>query len=314
MLNFEDIKRARNTIADHIFETPVLFNRSINDRLGANLFFKCENFQKTGSFKIRGAANAVFNLSEKELENGIITHSSGNHGAAVAQSAAWRNTKCYVVTPQNSPKVKKDSLARYGAEVTFSEATIDSRRKITRGIIDKTGATFIHPYDDNVVIAGAGTLAYALIDEIKDLDYIIVPIGGGGLISGTAIATKTLIPNCKIIGAEPQLADDAYQSFISGELQDQRTPVTVADGLRTSLVERTFKIILENVDDIVIVSEEEIISAMFLIWERMKIIVEPSSAVTLAVAAKIKKQLQGKRVGIILSGGNVDFKEVLSLL
>lgn len=314
MPNIDDIQRARETIADHIFETPVLFNRSINKRINAHLFFKCENFQKTGSFKIRGAGNAVFNLSKEELKNGIITHSSGNHGAAVAQAAAWRNTKCYVVTPTNSPKVKKDSLLRYGAEVTFSEATIESRWEKTRQIIEKTHATFIHPYDNDIVIAGAGTAACALIDEVKELDYMIAPIGGGGLLSGTAVATRAMLPNCKIIGAEPQLADDAYQSFISKKLQPQRPPVTIADGLRTSLVERTFKTIIENVDDIVLVSEEEIISAMFLIWERMKIIIEPSSAVVLAAALKIKQQVQNKKVGLILSGGNVDLKEMLSLL
>lgn len=314
MPNFKDIQKAAERISAYIHKTPVLSSNSINKLAGAKIWFKCENFQKTGSFKIRGASNAVFSLSDDEIKKGVVTHSSGNHGAALAQAAAWRGTKCYVVTPQNSPENKKSALLRYGAEVTYSEALLESRIAFTDKIIDKTGAVLIHPYDNELIIAGAGTAALELIDEVKELDYLFVPVGGGGGLSGSAIAAKNMLPKMKVIGAEPELADDAYQSVLIGTLQPQREPRTIADGLRTALSQRTFNIIREFVDDIVLVKEDEIVEAVRLIWERMKIIAEPSSAVTLAAILNKKEELQNKRIGIILTGGNVDLKRILSFL
>lgn len=313
MPTFNDIQSAAERIAPFIHHTPVLTSKSINVLTGCHLFFKCENFQKTGSFKIRGASNAIFSLSAEVLKNGVITHSSGNHGAAVAKAAAWRDTKCYVVVPKNSPQFKKNALLSYGAQVTYSDVLLTSRIAFTEKIIKETGAVFIHPYDDEQVIAGAGTTALELIDEIQDLDFMFVPVGGGGGISGAAITAKNRLPHIKVIGAEPVLADDAYQSFISNVLQKQKEPKTIADGLRTALSMRTFKIIKQYVDEIVLLSDAEIIDAMRLLWERMKILVEPSSAITLAAVLKKKESLKNSKVGIIISGGNVDLKEILSL-
>ncbi len=309
--NLFNVKEAAKRIGLRISRTPVLTSKSINEIFGASLFFKCENFQKTGSFKIRGASNAVFSLSEDEAKNGVITHSSGNHGAALAQAAAWRGIKCYVVTPHLSPQVKKDALQIYGAEVTYSDATLSSREKETQKIIDKTGARLIHPYNDDVIICGQGTAALELLEKTGELDYIFVPVGGGGLLCGTAIYTKELFPNTKIFGGEPELAKDAYLSLKQGKLHPQLPVKTIADGLRTAMCERTFKIAQKYVDEIVLVSDEEIIDAMRLVWQRMKILIETSSAAPLAAALKNKNKLSGKKIGIILSGGNVDLKEVL---
>lgn len=311
-IHISDIRQAKDNIAARVKETAVLTNASLDLMSSAALFFKCENFQKTGSFKIRGACNAVSRLSQEAIKHGIVTHSSGNHGAAIAQAARWRGAKCYVVTPHNSPQIKQQSLFRYGAEVSYSDATVESRTRETEKIVEKTGAVIIHPFDNDDVIAGAGTAALELLQTVPDLDVIIAPIGGGGLLSGTSIAAKSMRPSIQVIGAEPSLADDAYESFYHKELHPQREPKTIADGLRASLCERTFNIIMGHVDKIVTATDEEILSAMFLIWQRMKIIVEPSAAVTLAVALKIKDQLPGKKTGLILSGGNVDFKDMLA--
>jgi len=314
MPEFKDIQAAYKRIAPHIHRTVVMTNKSINTLVGASIYFKCENLQKTGSFKIRGASNAVFSLNDDELKKGVVTHSSGNHGAALACAAGWRNIACYVVTPQNTSGFKKNAIINYGARVSYSDALLPSRIAQTEKIIKETGATLIHPYDNEKIIAGAGTSALELIDEVKELDYLFVPVGGGGSISGCAITAKNMLTGIKVIGAEPQLADDAFQSFKTGTLQPQREPRTVADGLRTALCDRTFNIVRKYVDDIVLVNDEQIIDAMRLIWERMKIVTETSSAVTLAAILNIKNDLKGKKVGAILSGGNVDLKEVLTLL
>lgn len=312
-INLFTIKEASKRIGAWIHETPVLSNKAINDIAGATLYFKCENFQKTGSFKIRGATNAVFSLTKEEIINGVITHSSGNHGAALAQAAAWRGIKCYVVTPQSSPQVKKDALKSYGAEITYSDATLSSREATAQKIIDKTGAVLIHPYNDDFVICGQGTAAMELLEKTGELDCILAPVGGGGILCGTAIYAKELFPNIKIFGGEPELANDAYLSLKTGKLHSQMPPTTIADGLRSALCNSTFNIIQKYVDQIVVVSDKEIIGAMRLVWERMKIIIEPSGAVPLAAVIKIKEKLAGKKIGIIFSGGNVDLKEILAL-
>jgi threonine dehydratase len=313
-ITLDNIKLAAAILEYKIAKTPVLTSSTINDSLSASLYFKCDNFQKTGSFKIRGATNAVFNLTNDELKYGIVTHSSGNHAAALVQAAKWRDTKCYIVMPENAPKIKKDTLLRSAVDVYYSDATVESRMYETEKIVRRTGATIIHPYDNDSVIAGAGTAALELIQEVNDLEVLIAPIGGGGLLSGSSIAAKGINPSIQVIGAEPLMADDASESFKKKEMQPQRDPKTIADGLRASLCPRTFKIILENVDDILTVTDEEILKAMFLIWERMKIIVEPSAAVSLAVAIKLKEKLKHKKTGLILSGGNVDFKQVIPLM
>ena len=253
-VSLQDIKEAHKRISPYIHKTPVLTSQYFDEIFGFKTFFKCENFQKTGSFKIRGATNAVFSISDQAAEKGVITHSSGNHGAALAQAALWRGVKCYVVTPHLSPEVKKKALQKYKAEVTFSDVMLTSREEETNKIIAKTGSTFIHPYDNDIIIAGQGTSAFELLREVVDLDYLFVPIGGGGGICGSAIAAKSLLPNIKVIGGEPELADDAYQSFKTGILHPQKPAKTIADGLRTALSERTFGYIKQYVDDIVTVT------------------------------------------------------------
>lgn len=312
-VTIQSITEAHRRIKKYIHQTPVLTSRSLNEKFGIHFYFKCENFQKTGSFKIRGASNAVFSLPENEISRGVITHSSGNHGAALAQAALWRNMKCYVVTPTMSPEVKKKALLNYKAQVSYSDVTLTSRIAETEKIIKETGAVFIHPYDNDVVISGAGTCCKELIENVVKLDYILMPVGGGGLTSGSAIAGKAMLPKVKIIGTEPELANDAYLSFKSAELHPQKPAKTIADGLRTALSERTFKYIRENVDDIVTVTEQEIIEATRLVWQHLKIIIELSSAVPFAAAIKMQKSLAAKQVGIIFSGGNADLKYVTGL-
>ncbi len=310
-INLTKIQEASQRIGVRVHKTPVLSNKTINDLAGASIYFKCENFQKTGSFKIRGATNAVFSLTTDEAKNGVITHSSGNHGAALAQAAAWRGIKCYVVTPQLSPQVKKNALKRYGAEITYSEVTLSSREGEAQKIMERTGAKLIHPYNNDAIICGQGTAALELLNETGELDYIFAPVGGGGIVSGTAVCAKELFPMIKIFGGEPELANDAYLSLKSGKLHPQLPPKTIADGLRTALCDRTFNLVKKYVDDIVVVSDQEIIDATRLVWERMKIIIEPSSATPLAAILKIKEKLAGKKIGLIVSGGNVDFSEIL---
>jgi threonine dehydratase len=303
---FADIKKAHERIRPYIHRTPVMTSKSINEIVGAELFFKCENLQKVGAFKFRGACNSVFALSEEEARNGVCTHSSGNHAAALALAARMRGIPAYIVMPENAPQIKKVAVAGYGAQITFCEPTLAARESTLKQVAEQTGATEIHPYNYFNVICGQGTAAKELIEETGILDVVMAPVGGGGLLSGTALSTKALLPNALVIAAEPAGADDAFRSFYSKTLHPSVAPKTIADGLLTSLGSITFELILNNVDQIATVSEEGIIAAMRMIWERMKIIVEPSSAVPLAAILENKVDVKGQKVGIILSGGNVD--------
>ncbi|WP_163326121.1 pyridoxal-phosphate dependent enzyme [Draconibacterium mangrovi] len=303
---FTDVEKAHEIVQKYAHRTPVLSSVSINSIVGTELFFKCENLQKVGAFKFRGACNAVFSLSEEDAQKGVATHSSGNHAAALALAARMRGIAAHIVMPENSPEIKKKAVAGYGAKITFCKPTLQARESTLAQVISETGATEIHPYNNFHVIAGQGTAAKELIEDQGDFDVIMAPVGGGGLLSGTAISSKHLLPGCKVIAAEPAGADDAYRSFHSKGWIPSENPKTIADGLLTSLGERNFAIILEKVDDIVTVSEEGIVEAMRMIWERMKIIIEPSSAVPLAAIIEKKVDVQGKKVGIILSGGNLD--------
>jgi threonine dehydratase len=301
-----EIREASERIRPFVHCTPVLTCSTLNRLCKAEIFFKCENFQKAGAFKIRGATNAVFALGEKEASQGVATHSSGNHAAALALAASWRGIKAYVVMPGNAPRIKRDAVANYGAEITFCKPTLEARGQGLARVLDLTGATFIHPYNDYRVISGQGTAALELCEEVPDLDIVMTPVGGGGLLSGTAIAVSTISPQTRIIAAEPERADDAYRSLQAGRLLPANNPNTIADGLRTSLGDFTFPIIMRHVKDIFTVSEEGIVKAMRYIWERMKIIVEPSAAVPLGALLTKRQECSGKKIGVILSGGNVD--------
>lgn len=303
---FSNIQKAHDRIRPMIHLTPVLTSKSINEIVGAELFFKCENLQKVGAFKFRGACNSVFALIEEEARIGVCTHSSGNHAAALALAARMRGIPAYIVMPDNAPEIKKKAVAGYGAQITFCEPTLAARESTLKTVAQLTGATEIHPYNYFNVICGQGTAAKELIEQTGQLDIVMAPVGGGGLLSGTALSSKALLPNALVIAAEPSGADDAYRSFQSKTLLPSVAPKTIADGLLTSLGSLTFPIIMDNVDQIVTVSEEKIVEAMRMIWERMKIIVEPSSAVPLAAILENKVDVKGKKVGIILSGGNVD--------
>jgi len=293
-------------IKPYIHNTPVLSSGLIDQIAGAQLYFKCENFQKMGAFKMRGAINAILQLSDEQKKRGVATHSSGNFAQALALSAKLQAIKAYIVMPENAPEVKKKAVKGYGGQVIECEANLEARETTLNKVVAETGATFLHPYNDYQVIQGQGTAAMELIEEHDDLDYIIAPVGGGGLLSGTAMAACHFSPKTKIIAGEPLGADDAWQSLEKGELIPQTNPQTIADGLLTSLGDKTFPIIRDYVEKIIRVEEDEIVSAMRLIWERMKIIVEPSSAVALAALLKEKDKFNGKKIGIILSGGNVD--------
>lgn len=308
--DFNDIESAHRIVAQYAHHTPVLTSKSINEITGGNLFFKCENFQKVGAFKFRGACNAVFSLSDEDAQKGVATHSSGNHAAALALAARMRGVAAHIVMPDNSPEIKKKAVAGYGAKITFCEPTLQARETTLAKIVAETGATEIHPYNNFHVIAGQGTAAKELIEDFGDFDMIITPVGGGGLLGGTAISTKYLLPQCKVIAAEPLGADDAFRSFHAKKIIPSVNPKTIADGLLTSLGERNFAIISEKVDDIVTVSEGKIVEAMRMIWERMKIIIEPSSAVPLAAILEGKIDIQNKKTGIILSGGNLDLAKL----
>jgi len=303
---FADVTKAHLIVQKYAHRTPVLTSSSINKIVGGNLFFKCENLQKVGAFKFRGACNAVFSLTGEEAQKGVATHSSGNHAAALALAARMRGIAAHIVMPDNSPEIKKKAVAGYGANITYCEPTLQARESTLARIVAETGATEIHPYNNFNVIAGQGTAAKELIEDFGEFDIIIAPVGGGGLLSGTALSTKYLLPRCKVIAAEPAGADDAFRSFHEKKIIPSVNPKTIADGLLTSLGERNFAIIMQNVDDIVTVSEEKIVEAMRMIWERMKIIIEPSSAVPLAAILQGKVDIQYKKVGIILSGGNLD--------
>lgn len=303
---FEDIRRAAERIAPHIHRTPVLTSASLDDMLGARVFFKCENFQKTGAYKFRGATNAVLQLSGAEVSRGVTTHSSGNHAAAVSRAAATRGVPAYIVMPRTAPAVKKAAVAGYGGQITFCEPVLEAREKTVAEIVERTGARLIHPYNEPMVIAGAGTVAMELLEEIPDLEVVIAPVGGGGLMSGTALAATALSPGILVLGAEPEGADDAYRSLLEGRILPSISPLTIADGLLSQLGTITFAVIRSEVDGIVTASDDLIVKAMRYVWERMKIIIEPSAAVSIAVLFGDKLDLRGKRIGIILSGGNVD--------
>src|SRR6056297_273656 len=303
---FQDIENAVSRISPYANKTPVLTSRTLNDITGGEIFFKCENFQRAGAFKFRGACNSVFALSDDEAAKGVATHSSGNHGQALALAAQMRGIPAYVVMPENSPKVKLSAVEGYGAKVIRCESNQKAREETLQKVVNDTGARFIHPYDNKTVIAGQGTCACELLMEYPGLDIIMAPVGGGGLLSGTSITARELMPKMLVIGSEPEQADDASQSLKTGKLQKFDTTNTIADGLRTTLSERTFAIIQQNVDDILTVSDDSIIRAMRTVWERMNIIIEASCSVPVAALLEKKIDITGKKVGVILTGGNVD--------
>jgi threonine dehydratase len=312
-----DIVAAHARIAPRIHRTPVLTSHSLNAIAGAEFFFKCDNFQKTGSFKIRGATNAIFSLTDEEAGHGIVTPSSGNHGAAVACAAAWRGVPAYIIMPKNAPKVKCRAVESYGGKITFSEPTITSRQETSARVQAETGAILVHPYDNDRIITGQATAAKELLEEIPDIDAVLAPVSGGGLLSGSCLCAKAMRPNIHLFGGEPALADDAYRSLTTGTLQSLDASSTIADGLRASLAPRTFAILRQHLDRVLLVTEDEIIAAMKLIWERMKIIIEPSSAVAVAPLLKpgavsalnlpVRADGTPPKLGVIFSGGNVDF-------
>lgn len=310
--SFEDVKAAEARLRPFVHRTPVLQSNVLDALSKAKLFFKCENFQKCGVFKARGAHNAVLSLANGDVQRGVVTHSSGNHGAALALAARSRGISAHIIMPENSVRPKIDNIQRYGGSVVFCKATLAEREATAATFISQTGANLIHSYDNSFVIAGQGTAAAELLADEPNLDVIIVPVGGGGLIGGTAIAAKGMNPAILVIGAEPEMADDAYRSLQEGKLVPQMNPQTVADGLRTSLSSLTFALIRKYVDEIVLVSEVRIVEAMRLIWSILKIVVEPSAAVPLAAVLSntAHPRLADKRIGIILTGGNVDLQHL----
>jgi threonine dehydratase len=305
-----DIQAAHSRIRPFVHNTPVMKSQQLNELFNCELFFKCENFQKVGAFKFRGATNAVLSMSPVERLRGVVTHSSGNHAAALALAARMNGIKASIVMPENAPVVKKNAVEGYGAEITYCKPTLQAREEATRLIMEKTGATLIHPYDNFNVICGQGTAAIELLEEKGDLEIVIAPVGGGGLMSGTSTCVKGINKNIQVIGAEPKKANDAFISFTTGILTPSVNPDTCADGLLTSLSELTFSVIRKNVDKILTVKEDSIIECMLLVWERMKIIIEPSSATVLAVVKENPDIFHGKKIGLIISGGNVDFRKL----
>jgi threonine dehydratase len=310
----EKIEETYNRIKGKINLTPVVTSKTLNKITNANCFLKMESYQRAGSFKIRGALNALSCLSEEQKAKGVTTHSSGNFAQALSLASTMAKVKAIVVMPKNAPKIKVVATKGYGAEVVFCGTKPGDREEIAQALIDKHGYTLIHSSNDMDIIYGQSTVIYELIKEVGELDYVFAPCGGGGLLSGTAIATKSLCPNAKVIGVEPKNADDAYRSFRDGKIYPSINPNTIADGLRTSLGNYTFKIIRENVDEIITVTEEEIIEAMEFLWSRMKHVVEPSGAVSLAGVLSDEMNLQQKRVGIVISGGNVDLTNFFELI
>ena len=310
MVTYNDIEKAHQRISDHIHNTPILTSDSLDNELGSNLFFKCENFQKTGSFKIRGATNSILQLNDTEIKNGIITTSSGNHGAAVAFIADKIGTSSKIIMPNNTPKNKIENVQRYGGEIFYCEPNIKSREDTLEKMIQKSGGSIIHPYNDEKIIAGQGTAAKELIEKVPDLDAIICPVSGGGLLSGTLLAAKNLKPGIKVFGAEPENADDTYRSILNNKIMSNKTTDTIADGLRAQVGTVTFPIIKENVDKILLVSEEMIISSMYMIWQRLKIIIEPSCSIVLAALMLNSNKFLNKKVGLILTGGNYNLKQI----
>ena len=310
--SIDDIRAAAGRIKGVGHRTPILTSQTLDEMAGRKLFFKCENFQKVGAFKLRGGWNAISMLSDEEAANGVCTHSSGNHAQAVAFSAMKRGITSYIVMPNNVPDVKRDAVKGYGANITLCEPTLEARKTTLDEIAKKTGAQVVHPFNNPNVIAGQGTAALEMIEELGELDAIIAPIGGGGLMSGTCITTRSLLPEAKLFGAEPAGADDAYHSLKEGKIIPQTNPDTICDGLLTSLGEYTWNILKDHLEAIYTVTDDEVINAMRLIWERMKIIIEPSSATAVAVALKSEfKALEGlEKVGIILTGGNVELSKL----
>jgi len=307
------IEKTHERIKPYIHRTPVLTSQSIDDAAGCQVFFKCENFQKVGAFKARGAMNAALSLSAEQLKKGIATHSSGNHAQAIARAGKILGVKSYIVMPRTAPEIKKRGVKGYGGEIFECEPTLQAREATLSEVIKKTGATEIHPFNNYQVIAGQATAAKELFEEIKDLDVIMAPVGGGGLLSGTALSAKYFSPKTKVIAGEPAGSDDAYRSMQSGKIEQAQSQ-TIADGLLTTLGDKTFPIIKELVSEVITVTDTQIVEAMRMVWERMKIIIEPSCAVPLAALLKEKERFKGQRVGIILTGGNVDLEKVLKLM
>jgi len=317
-IQWATIVEAHERIRPRIHRTLVLTSTTLNALAGAELFFKCENLQKTGSFKIRGATHAIFSLSDGEAGRGVVTHSSGNHAAAVACAAGWRGIAASIVMPKNAPAVKCRAVEAYGGKITFCEPTVTSRAETAARIQQETGAVMVHPYDDDRIIAGQATAAKELLEEVPGLDAVLAPVSGGGLLSGTCLGAKGQNRQTKVFGCEPERADDAYRSLTSGVLQKQESSDTIADGLRASLAPRTFAILREHVDGVLLVTEQEIVEAMKRVWEHMKVVVEPSSAVALApllrpggisaLGLRRSSAEEKSRIGIILSGGNVELK------
>ncbi len=310
MISLQDIQEAHARIAPMIHKTPVLTSESLNKIAGCEVFFKCENFQKVGAFKMRGAANAVSLLSDDEASKGVATHSSGNHAAALAKATQTRGIKAYIVMPRTAPAIKKKAVAGYGAEIVECEPTLQARESTLADIVAKTGATFVPPYNDYAVITGQATCALELLDQAPNLDIVMAPVGGGGLLAGTALSVHYMSSNTRIIAGEPAGADDAFRSLEAGKIIPIENPKTIADGLLTSLGDKTFPIIQKYVERIIRVEDAEIIAAMRMIWERMKIIIEPSCAVPFAAVLKEPDTFKNKRVGIILTGGNVDLEKL----
>ena len=304
--SLDDIRVAARRIAPFIHRTPVLTCASLDALAGARLYFKCENLQKTGSFKIRGATNAILQLSAAEAARGVVTQSSGNHAAAVARASAARGIAAHIVMPKNAPAVKCRAVEGYGGVITFCEPTIEARDAAAKRLLEETGAVLVHPYNNRRVIAGQGTAALELLEDVPELDVLLVPVSGGGLLSGNAIAATSIRPSVRVIGCEPANADDAYRSLKAGHIEKNTSVDTIADGLRAQLCDLTFSILRERVDEVVRVTEQAIVDSMRLIWERMKLVVEPSAAVALAPAVTRSIKADGKRVGVLLSGGNVE--------
>ena len=310
MVTLKEIELAHDRIRSFIHRTPILTNKSLNELSGASLYFKCENFQKVGAFKIRGATNTVEQLSQAEIEKGVATTSSGNHGAALSMAVTRRGGKTKVVMPNNTPKIKVNNVERNGGEVVWCEPEQSSRESVLADLVEQTGAIVVHPYNDERIVAGQGTCAKELMEDEPNLDMIVCPVSGGGLLGGTLLSVKGINSDILVFGAKPSEADDAYRSLEKGKIVANVTIDTICDGLRAQIGTITFPIIQKHVDGIIRVTEEEIIEAMKMIWERMKIIVEPSSAITLGALLKNKDMLSNKRVGLILSGGNVDLNQL----
>jgi len=306
MVTLKDIEAAHERIRPHVHRTPVFTNNSLNELSGAELYFKCDNFQKAGSFKIRGATNTVEQLTIEELNRGVATTSSGNHGAALSMAVTRRGGKTKVVMPNNTPEIKVNNVERNGGEVVWCEPEQESRESVLKELIEETGAVVVHPYNDERIMAGQGTCAKELLEDHPELDVIVSPVSGGGLLSGTLLSSKALNTDIQVFGAEPAEADDAYRSLKLGKIVPNETINTICDGLRAQIGGLTFPVISNLVDDIITVTEEEIIDSMRMIWERLKMIVEPSSSITLGAVLKNKDKFNGKKVGLIISGGNVD--------